>query len=1011
MRTPSNSLIYSKPHNSMNGPSVSALAGLFLLCHCPLNAELLPGNFWPNPSFEEGTSLGDPAGQLASWNRGGSDGSLCRVSDKAFEGSHGLAVVDEGSEFGEWYCDTSLVGRALPGDTVDLRWQEVYQTQGGEMRVSVVFLNSSGSLVGAKHFVKEGTSEGFGDALETAEWVERQEAAEVPEGAATLRVSLVSGGALTTTGIYVIDELSVARRPAPILLPGNIWTNNPTFEQGENLQLPTGVLTHWNRGGSTVGICQVTTEVSVSPSHSLTVIDTDTGYGEWYSDLVLTGLARPGDELNLQWFEMFNVAPAGEMRVSVLVLSAADAVIETRHHAVTGPSAGWAGSASASPFVRRNEKFILPEGAVKLRVSLVSGGSPETTGLLIVDDFSINVSPPALPEVLAGNVWPNPGFEEGTDLELPTGTPAGWSRGGNETSVCVTLNSKAASPTHALAVVDDTDTGYGEWYADLPLGAATAGGRLLDLQWFELFGISEGEMRLSFLFFDGANQLLGQNHFVARANSPGWQTTVADSTFTRRNEQIVVPLGAVRLQAALVSGGPATSKGVMVVDTVSIAPAPTAPQVLFGNFWSNPGFEEGTDLDNPSTGQPTGWAKGGSDVSITRVLTSAFQSTSHALAVVDESTTGYGEWYRFLDLAGVLQPGEEVALQWWEMFSVSAGGEMRLSVLFFNGDTIVGQHHFVTRGDSPGWGGTVPTSFFTKRNESLTVPATATRLLVTLTSAGPVETTGSMLVDDLSFATPLPPPDLLAGNFWINPTLEDGVQLDNPSLGLPTGWQRGGSFVSGTLVNHQLGTSPTHAIELNDTQADAYSEWYQFWAFDGRLQAGDLLDVQWFWVYDTIGDMRLSFVWYAEDNSVAGQNHFVVSGQSPDFSGELATSPFAKRSHQILVPEGAVRGLLSFASGGALSVTGRIILDDVSMRITPFVITESRRSVGGWELTWLSSPDRTYQVQSSETMAAGSFVPVPGAEFLTGEPEVATTTFTDPRANETILFYRVVRLP
>lgn len=974
-------------------------------------ADRLPGNFWPNPDFEEGTNLDDPAGQLASWNRGGSDGSICRVSDKAFTGSHGLAVVDEGNEFGEWYCDVSLVGRAVTGDTVDLRWQEVYQTQGGEMRVSVVFLNSAGALVGAKHFVKQGTSDGFGDSIETAEWVQRDESAEVPEGAATLRVSLVSGGALTTTGVYVIDELSVARRPAPILLPGNLWTNNPTFESGENLDQPTGTLTQWNRGGSAAGICQVTTQASISPSHALAVVDTDNGYGEWYSDWPLAGAATAGDELNLQWFEMFNVSAGGEMRLSVLVFSAADAVLEARHFVAQGQSAGWAGSAGASAFVRRTEAITLPAGAAKLRVSLVSGGSAETTGLMIVDDLSINKSPPALPEVLAGNVWPNPGFEEGTELDLPTGMPTAWNRGGNEGALCVVINSNAVSPTHALAVVDDSDAGYGEWYANLPLGAATAGGRLLNVQWFELFSIPAGEMRVTLLFFDAANQVLSQNHYVARGNSSGWKTGIADSTFARRNEQVVVPSGAVRLQASLVSGGAADTKGSMVIDNLSVAPAPTAPQVLFGNFWTNPGFEEGTDLDNPQTGQPAGWSKGGSEVSITRVLTDAFQSTSHALAVVDNSSTSYGEWYRFFDLAGVLEPGQAVSVQWWEMFNISAGGAMRFSVLFFNGDTMVGENHFVATGDSAGWGGTIPTSFFTKRNESLVVPANATRLLVTLTSAGPVETTGSMLIDDLSFAKPAPPPDLLAGNFWINSTFEEGVQLDNPAVGLPTGWERGGSFIQGNLVNNQTGTSPTHSIELNDTKEDAYSEWYQFWNFDGRLQAGDLLDLQWYWVYDTTGDMRLSFVWYAADNSVAGQDHFIVRGQSPDFTGEITTSPFEKQTRQIRVPEGAVRGLLSFASGGALSVTGRIILDDLSMRVVPFSITDIRREVTGWEITWFSSPVGSYEVQSSDSLGADTFGPVPGGEVVLGDAENTTTSFIDPRADAPARYYRVLRLP
>lgn len=977
------------------------------------HAELLPNNFWPNSDFEDGINLDDPVGgTLNQWNRGGSDATICHINTKAFSGSHSLSVVDANNQFGEFYCDVSLAGRAAPGDKIDLRWQEIHQINTGEMRVTLVFLDSSGALTGAKHFVKRGTSQDFGNSLEEALWVQRDETADIPEGTTTLRVSLVSGGALSDTGIYLIDELSVARHPSPILLPNNVWANNPTFEEGENLDQPNGTLTAWNRGGSGSDICQISTENFISPSHALAVVDTDNRFGEWYSDLPLAGVAKAGDELNLQWFELFNVSAGGEMRVTVLALSGSGSVLDAKHYVARGQSAGWNGTAASSPFVKRNEKLTLPEGAATLRVSLVSGGSLETTGFMIVDDVSINKSAPALPEVLAGNVWQNPGFEEGTDLDSPAGTLVGWNRGGNAPAVCVILADNSVSPTHSLAVLDDTDSGYGEWYSNLRLGASTAGGRLLNLQWFELFNIPEGEMRLSLVYFNGANAVLAQSHFVARGNSSGWKTTAADSTFVRRNEQTVVPVGATRLQISLVSGGPLSAKGLMAIDNLSVAPAPTAPEVLFGNIATNPGFEEGTDLDNPATGKPTGWARGGGDTTINQVLTSAFQSSTHALAVVDENASNFGEWYRSYDLTGGLAPGDEVAVQWWEMFSVSPGGEMRLSILCFDAaNQILDQKHFVTRGDSAGWAGSVPVSFFTKRNEQFTLPPRTTRFMVTLTSGGPLETTGVMVIDDLSFARPLPPPDLLPGNFWANSTFEEGVQLDNPTVGVPTGWSRGGSFIRGNRVNNEIGTSPTHSLELRDDQDDSYSEWYQFWNFGDKLRGGDLIEAQWFWVYDTVGDMRLSWVWFDAQNNIVNQNHYVVHGQSPEFTGDINTSPFERRLHQIRVPDTAVRALMSFASGGALSAKGRIILDDLSVRVIPFRIEAISPIPEGWLVTWESVPERTYQVQSSDSLAPDSFEAVPGAESIPGDGGGASTSIIDGRPGASARYYRVIVVP
>src|SRR5436853_3088535 len=102
---------------------------------------------------------------------------------------------------------------------------------------------------------------------------------------------------------------------------GNIWPN-ATFEAGESLEAVTGLPAGWNRGGNNSAICEISAANSVSPSHSLSLNDTDpAGYGEWYSDLNLAGLASPGDDLDLHWNEMFNVT-GGEMRLTLTFFNA-----------------------------------------------------------------------------------------------------------------------------------------------------------------------------------------------------------------------------------------------------------------------------------------------------------------------------------------------------------------------------------------------------------------------------------------------------------------------------------------------------------------------------------------------------------------------------------------------------------------------------------------------------------------------------------------------------------------
>ncbi|MCX6922621.1 MAG: hypothetical protein NT154_05310, partial [Verrucomicrobia bacterium] len=143
---------------------------------------------------------------------------------------------------------------------------------------------------------------GWGGTIENSTFTIRNGSMLVPAGAVKMRCSLVSGGSGTITGVMIIDDLSVAR-VAPVV-SGNFWVNS-TFETGSNLDQTNGTPANWNRGGSDASIDQVTTNNSVSPTHALAVVDSNTnGYGEWYSDVLLSGHANPGDRLDVTWSEM-----------------------------------------------------------------------------------------------------------------------------------------------------------------------------------------------------------------------------------------------------------------------------------------------------------------------------------------------------------------------------------------------------------------------------------------------------------------------------------------------------------------------------------------------------------------------------------------------------------------------------------------------------------------------------------------------------------------------------------
>src|SRR6266404_6319766 len=730
------------------------------------------------------------------------------------------------------------------------------------------------------------------------------------------------------TALLIVAGRSATRAD---LLPRNFWVN-PTFESGANLNVTNGTPMNWNTGGSDPTICQVTTNNSVSSSHSLAVIDDDGSYGEWYSDLTFNGQAFPGDTLDIQWYEMYSIG-SPEMRFTVLFFNAADSIVGQTHFVTSGNnSPGWGTTIADSTFSKRNGSLSVPLGAVKMRCSLISGGDQSITGVMVIDDLSVARSP--VPNLLFGNFWVNPSFELGTTLDVPTGTPTNWNRGGGDTTICTVSTNNYSSSNHSLTLTDNNTgaSGYGEWYSDVPLTGHAGAGDTLSIQWFEMYNLSAPEMRLTVLFFDGSSAQVGNSvDFVTSGTaSAGWAGTIAASSFTKRNASMLVPTGAAKMRCSLVSGGSGSITGVMLIDDLSVA---TVPTVVSGNFWLNSNFETGTGLDQ-TNGTPANWNRGGSDGSIDQVTTNNSTSSSHALAVVDSSPTGYGEWYSDVSLTGHASPGDVLDVAWSQMYGVT-NGEMRVTVGFRTaGDAFISETHFVVSGNSAGWLGTIAGSPFAAQQHELLVPAGAAKIRVALASAGSGAELGILIIDDLTVA--LHPPTILRGNFFTNPTFENGDQLDNPTAASPAGiWNRGGSDGSIDQVSTLNSVSATHSLSLVDNNASGYGEWYGYLTLSG-VGTDDVLDVQWFQVYDTAGgSMRLSFAFTDAGNIQLSSIDFNAGGQSPDWQGTIAASPFEKRSARLQVPAGTAKLRVNFASGGAGSVTGTMLIDDLSVRLSP----------------------------------------------------------------------------
>jgi hypothetical protein len=423
----------------------------------------------------------------------------------------------------------------------------------------------------------------------------------------------------------------------------------------------------------------------------------------------------------------------------------------------------------------------------------------------------------------------------------------------------------------------------------------------------------------------------------------------------------------------------------------------------------NSRFETGSNLDQ-TNGTPANWNRGGSDASIDQVTTNNSTSPSHALAVIDPNASGYGEWYSDVFLSGHAVPGDLLDIKWSEMYGIT-NGEMRVTVGFFTaGGAFITETHSVVTGNSAGWLGAIAGSPFVSREEKLTVPAGAGKMRVALASAGPVATVGTMVIDDLSVG--VVPSTVMVGNFFPNPTFEDGSQLDNPALAAPAGgWSRGGSDGSVDQVTTDHSVSPIHALTLLDNNPGGYGEWYMFLTLSPfGVGDNDALDLQWFQIYSVVnGSMRLSFAFIDSTGGTLANTDFNVSGDSPGWLGTVAASPFERRSGRVLVPAGTVKLRVNFASGGSSSVTGTMVIDDLSVRISVPAITRISVDATGKNLTWGSMPSKNYTVQFASTLGSPT-VWTTLITGLAGAPGSVETSYLDTATHPgSAGFYRVMQ--
>jgi signal transduction histidine kinase len=211
----------------------------------------------------------------------------------------------------------------------------------------------------------------------------------------------------------------------------------------------------------------------------------------------------------------------------------------------------------------------------------------------------------------------------------------------------------------------DFDFGFGPEHLDgnVKLRCQLEG---IDERWQE----TERGMSLVCQALDAGNRVISQTRIPFIGRSPGWETTLEDSSFTRRVEPVHIPAETAVLRLSLSSGSPDTT-GFVAIDRLSLT-VPGAPE---DSLWKNGtlALEEGTSR---AAGVPEGWRRDGSDPAIARLV---FATDHPLLGLADGDQSRHGEWSSAQRITPPGRRGGTLVLAWDESYNVIGGSLHRAS--------------------------------------------------------------------------------------------------------------------------------------------------------------------------------------------------------------------------------------------------------------------------------------------------------------------------------------------
>jgi signal transduction histidine kinase len=157
---------------------------------------------------------------------------------------------------------------------------------------------------------------------------------------------------------------------------------------------------------------------------------------------------------------------------------------------MNGISTGWTRAEKTRRFHHRAESFAVPQEAVRMNVTLFSGGQPAVTGMVMIDNLKL--FGPLQDKSDRELIWSDD-FEQGNQLDDPLGNPHDWHREGSLVNLATVAPSlpNSDTPGHAILIHDTDPNRFGAWHYSPGVifsdTAAIQAGCTMKLEWDELF--------------------------------------------------------------------------------------------------------------------------------------------------------------------------------------------------------------------------------------------------------------------------------------------------------------------------------------------------------------------------------------------------------------------------------------------------------------------------------------------------------------------------------------------